>query len=124
MSVPPSECPRKATRNPARASTKRPHRRLRASLAALPQLHTKAQAVLTLALAEAALQADNLKLAVELTRHALATTRHQPIMPIPHQARRVRRLIQQYNPAAGSDLADELNGFAHVLTAVAASAQR
>ncbi len=97
---------------------------LRGSLGALPESHTKARAVLTLALADAAIQSDNVDQAVGLTRHALSTTRHQPIMPILQQARRIRRLIQQRNPAAGGDLEGELDDFARALTLVATRAER
>jgi hypothetical protein len=60
---------------------------LRGSLAALPTTHAKARAVLTLAIADA--QADQLDETVDLTRQALASATHQPIMPILRQARRV-----------------------------------
>jgi hypothetical protein len=96
---------------------------LHGSLAALPSSHTKAQAVLTLALADAAVQGDNVDEAIDLANRALAATRHQPIMPILQQARRVRRLVQQRSPADAGDLDDELNAFARALAAVATRAE-
>ena len=93
------------------------------SLAALPDSHTKARAVLTLALADAAVQSDNVDHAVGLTRQALTATRHQPIMPILQQARRIRRLVQQRNPGAARDLQGEVHGFARALIAVATRAE-
>jgi DNA-binding XRE family transcriptional regulator len=97
---------------------------LKGSLAALPDSHTKARAVLTLALADAAMQSDNLDQAIDLTRQALAATRHQPIMPILQQARRIQRLIQHRNPAAAVELHDEVHDFAHALTDVASRAEQ
>lgn len=92
---------------------------LRGSLDALPSSHAKAQAVLTLALADAALQGDNVDQAIDLAKGALAATRHQPIMPILQQARRVRRLVQQRSPTDTGDLDHELNAFAKALAAIA-----
>jgi hypothetical protein len=97
---------------------------LRGSRAALPESHTKARAVLTLALADAAMQSDNVEQAVDLTHHALAATQHQPIMPILQQARRIQRLIRRRNPAAGDGLEDELKGFARALSRAATRAER
>lgn len=70
------------------------------------------------------MQSDNIEQAAGLTRDALVVTRRQPIMPVLHEGRRIRRLIQQRNPAACGDLAEELNGFAHALTVVAARVER
>jgi hypothetical protein len=92
---------------------------LHGSLAALPGSHTKAQAVLRLALADAAVQSDDVGQAIDLARRALTATRHQPIMPILQQARRIRRLVQQHSPREARTLDDELSGFARALTAVA-----
>jgi DNA-binding XRE family transcriptional regulator len=92
---------------------------LRGSLTALPDSHTKARAVVTLALADAAVQRDSVEQAVGLTREALTATQHQPIMPILQQARRIRRLVQQRNPTAARDLDAEVHGFARALAAVA-----
>lgn len=96
---------------------------LRGSLAALPSSHTKARAVVTLALADGAAQSGQVDQAIDLTRKALAATRHQPIMPILQQARRVRRLVHQRSPADAGRLDDELNGFMLALADVAAIAE-
>jgi hypothetical protein len=96
---------------------------LRGSLAALPTTHTKARAVLTLNLADAAVQEGGLDEAVDLARHALTATRHQPIMPILHQARRIRRLVSQRRPSATTGLDRDLAQFAHALTDTAARSE-
>ena len=97
---------------------------LHGSLTALPESHTKAKAVLTLGMADAALQSDDLDRSIDLTRRALVATRHQPIMPILQQARRMRRLAGHRDPAAAAVLDDELTLFADALTAVATRTDR
>ncbi|MEU4420307.1 hypothetical protein AB0F81_06745 [Actinoplanes sp. NPDC024001] len=88
-------------------------------LGALPESHTKARAVLMLFLADAAAQADAVPEATDLTHRALASTIHQPIMPILQQARRVRRLIHQRDAVAANGLDDAVQQFSVALTAVA-----
>jgi tetratricopeptide (TPR) repeat protein len=92
---------------------------LRGSLNCLPVSHTKARAVLTLALADAAMQSDDIDQAVHLTRQALASTSHQPIMPVLQQARRIRRLVQQRHPSAGRSLDDVVQQFTDAMTVLA-----
>lgn len=92
-------------------------------LAALPESHTKARAVLTLSLADTAVQSGDLTHATDLTHQALASTVHQPIVPILQQARRIRRHVQQRDPAAGSNLDEAIQQFSLALTAVADKAK-
>lgn len=92
-------------------------------LAALPESHTKARAVLTLCLADTAVQSGDLAHATDLTHQALASTIHQPIVPILQQARRIRRHVQQGDPAAGNTLDDAIRQFSLALTAVADKAK-
>jgi hypothetical protein len=94
-------------------------RDLHGSLTALPESHTKARAVLTLFLADAAVHSDDIHRAVDFTREALSSTRNQPIMPILQQARRVRRLVHQRDPVAGESLDDAVEDFGRALAAVA-----
>ena len=98
------------------------HSDLTGSLADLPESHTKARAVLILSLADAATQSGDFVQAVGLSRQALASTLHQPILPILQQSRRIRRLIHQRDPAAASGLDDVLHQFGHALIAVAGKA--
>lgn len=95
---------------------------LAGSLAALPESHSKARAVLRLFLADAAIQSGDVAQATALTHAALTTTLDQPIVPILQQARRVRRLVQQQDPSASGSLADDIHQFSHALTAVASKA--
>jgi hypothetical protein len=96
---------------------------LTGSLAALPESHTKARAVLRLFLADAAVQSGDVAQATDLTHQALTSTIHQPIVPILQQARRIRRLVQQRDPGAGDSLDDLLQEFGLALTAVAGKAK-
>lgn len=96
---------------------------LTGSLAALPESHTKARAVLRLFLAGAAVQSGDVAHATDLTHQALISTIHQPIVPILQQARRIRRLVQQRDPGAGDSLNDLLQEFGLALTAVASKAK-
>jgi len=98
------------------------HSDLIGSLADLPESHTKARAVLTLSLADAATQSGDLVQAVGLSQQALVSTLHQPILPILQQSRRIRRLIHQRDPATASGLDDVLHQFGHALTAIAGKA--
>jgi len=100
----------------------RAHSDLTGSLADLPESHTKARAVVTLFLADAAAQSGDLVQAVGLTQRALASTMHQPILPIIQQSRRTRRLIHQRDPAAATGLDDILHQFSRALTAIAGKA--
>lgn len=100
----------------------RAHPDLTGSLDALPESHTKARAVLTLFLADAAVQADDIPQAADLTRQALSSTIQQPIAPILQQARRIRRLVHHRDPAAANGLNDVVNKFSLALTAVASKA--
>jgi hypothetical protein len=90
---------------------------LRGSRDSLPPSHVKARAVLTLAIADAAVQSRDLDLAVSLTRDALVMSNSQAIMPILQQARRVRRQVSQRNPDAARDLDGDLTQFADALVA-------
>jgi hypothetical protein len=105
-------------RQPQQARTE-----LAGSLAALPQSHTKARAVLSLFLADAAVQSGDVSQASALTQHALASTINQPIVPILQQGRRIRRLVQQRDPAAGEGLNDVVQQFGNALAAVASRAK-
>lgn len=96
---------------------------LHGSLAALPQSHIKARAVLTLCLAEVAAQSNDLDQAVALASDALTIATHQPIMPILQQARRVRRRIPPHSSALLRQLDDNITMFAESLAAVAATAE-
>lgn len=100
-------------REPGRA-----HSELSGSLAALPESHTKARAILTLFLADAAVQSGDATRAMNLTQQAIASTMHQPIVPILQQSRRIRRLVQQRNPAAADELNDPIHQFGQALTAL------
>lgn len=104
-------------RQPARAADL-----LRGSLHALPTEHTKAHAVLTLNLADAAAQTGEIDEAVSLTRGALTSARHQPILPILHQARRIRTILGADHGSLTTDLDDDLHQFAAALTAIAGTA--
>jgi transcriptional regulator with XRE-family HTH domain len=95
---------------------------LRGSLESLPPTHTKARAVLTIALADAAVQSDDLHQAVNLTRGALAATSSQPIMPILQQARRIRRQVSHRDPGVANELDDDLHQFAGALAAASSGA--
>jgi transcriptional regulator with XRE-family HTH domain len=97
---------------------------LHGSLTALPRTHTKARAVLTLALADAAVQSDDVNTAVGLAHQALASTRHQPILPIMLDARRIRGMIHERAPRAAADLDGHLDDFADALADVASKAER
>lgn len=106
-------------RQPARAA-----QALRGSLEALPDSHTKARAVLTLALADAAIQSNDVGGAVGLARQALASTRHQPILPIMLDGRRIQRLIRERDPRSATDLDSDLEDFAGGLAVVASKAEQ
>jgi hypothetical protein len=97
---------------------------LRGSIAALPGSHTKARAMLTLALANGAVQKGEVDQAVDLVKDALTAARHQPIMPILQQARRIRRLVQQRSPANAGKLDEGLAAFARALASVATRAEQ
>ncbi|MFI7543818.1 hypothetical protein [Actinoplanes sp. NPDC049599] len=97
---------------------------LTGSLADLPESHTKARAVLSLFLADAAVQQDNIDEAVELTRQALTSTVEQPIMPILQQGRRIQRLVTQRRPAECGHLDAALLDFSQAMTTVASRANR
>jgi len=101
----------------------RAHSELSGSLAALPESHTKAQAVLTLFLADAAVQTGDARRAVHLTKRALDSTMHQPIQPILQQGRRIRRLVEQRQPATAGMLDDPIHQFSEALTAVTTMAR-
>ncbi|WP_203935052.1 hypothetical protein [Virgisporangium ochraceum] len=90
---------------------------------ALPESHTKARAVLTLFLADAAVESGDPSQAISLTEHALASTIHQPIVPILQQSRRIRRLVHQRDPAAGGKLDDPILAFSDALTTLASKAE-
>ena len=96
---------------------------LQRSLAALPPAHTKARAVLTLAVADANVQAGDTDHAIELARTALSATLQQPIMPILQQARRIRRRIGHHAPPSVADLDHDLEVFAAALAAAAGRAE-
>lgn len=96
---------------------------LTGSLAALPESHTKARAVLSLFLADAAVQSGDDTQATDLAHHALASTIQQPIVPILQQARRIRRLVQQRDPDASDSLNDRIQEFSLALAAVAGKAK-
>ncbi|WP_203789606.1 hypothetical protein [Paractinoplanes rishiriensis] len=95
---------------------------LTGSLNALPKTHTKARAVLSLFLADAAAQSGDTAQARDLTLRALASTIEQPILPIFQQSRRVHRLVQQQDPASAATLIDAVQNFGTALTAVASKA--
>lgn len=97
---------------------------LTGSLADLPTSHTKARAVLSLFLADAAVQRDDIDQAVDLTRHALTSTVEQPIMPILQQGRRIHRLVTQRHPPAGDELNAVLHDFSQALTTVVGRVNR
>jgi tetratricopeptide (TPR) repeat protein/DNA-binding Xre family transcriptional regulator len=93
------------------------------SLEALPTEHTKARAVLTLNLADAAAQTGQIDEAISLTRSALTSAGHQPILPILHQARRIRAYLGADHAIASAELDADLHHFAAALTAVATGSQ-
>ncbi|WP_430789129.1 hypothetical protein [Actinoplanes sp. G11-F43] len=95
---------------------------LSGSLEALPQAHTKARAVLTLSIADAAVQSDETGRAVKLACSALTSTTHQPILPILQQARRIQRSVARRDPRAGRSLESPIDEFATALATVAAGA--
>jgi hypothetical protein len=104
-------------RQPERAEAE-----LSGSLDALPHAHSKARAVLTLSIADAAVQSDETGRAVELACSALTSTTHQPILPILQQARRIQRSVVRRDPGAGRSLEIPINEFAGALATVAAGA--
>jgi tetratricopeptide (TPR) repeat protein len=104
-----------------RPSEARPE--LNSSMAALPQSHHKARSVLTLALADAALQSTDIDHAVDLTRAALVSSTHQPIMPIMQQGRRLQRLLRQQSPEAAQTLDEPLRDFAVALASAGANSE-
>ncbi|MBG0569183.1 hypothetical protein [Actinoplanes aureus] len=95
---------------------------LSGSLQALPQTHSKARAVLTLSIADAAVQSDQTGRAVELAHSALTSATHQPILPILQQARRIQRSVAKRDPRASRNLDDPIAEFAAALATVAAGA--
>jgi hypothetical protein len=96
---------------------------LTGSLNALPKAHTKARAVLSLFIADAVVQSGAITQARDLALHALASTVHQPILPILQQGRRIRRLVHQKDPAAAATLDDAVREFSTALTAAASKAR-
>jgi hypothetical protein len=83
-------------------------------------MHSKARAVLTLYIAEAAIQSGEVDQAVHLVRSALAESRHQPILPILHEARRIHRTVELNHGSAAAALSEDVAQFAAALTTVAA----
>ncbi|MGI5239331.1 hypothetical protein [Dactylosporangium sp. CA-139066] len=78
--------------------------------------------MLNLFLADTAAQSGDAPQAVDLARHALLSTMHQPILPILQQSRRVRRLVQRKAPAEAELLSETVEEFSHALAATAAKA--
>jgi tetratricopeptide (TPR) repeat protein len=81
---------------------------LRLALDILPVTRPKARAVLTLGLAEAAVNGGGLDEAADLLRRALATTQQQPIMPIVAMARTVAAALDERGFRSAS-IVDELD---------------
>ncbi|WP_203790427.1 hypothetical protein [Paractinoplanes rishiriensis] len=96
---------------------------LTGSLNALPESHSKARAMLTLLLADAAVQSDDLAEAEALTLYALTSTIQQPIVPILQQGRRIQRLVHQRDPASTAALNEAVQRFSAALTTVATKAR-
>jgi hypothetical protein len=90
------------------------------SLTSLPESHVKARAVLTLCVADAAVQSDNLDEAVQLASEAVTSTMHQPIMPVLQQARRIRRQSAQRGMRNTVELDSWLAAFAVALASESA----
>jgi hypothetical protein len=90
---------------------------LQESMDALPAAHIKAQAVLGLLLAEAAAQRREFGVAVDLSRQALNSTEHHPILPILHQARRVQTMVLNLEPEKGVCLGEDIHRFAAAMAA-------
>ncbi|MEU4244245.1 hypothetical protein [Actinoplanes sp. NPDC026619] len=96
---------------------------LHGSLATLPETHIKARGVLTLFIADAAVQSGDICRAVDLTSAALSATEDQPIMPVLQQSRRVRRLVRQRDDAAAEQLDPYIEEFSRRLTALGTAPQ-
>ncbi len=97
---------------------------LTGSLTDLPESHAKARAVLSLFLADAAVQQDDVGRAADLTLHALTSTIGQPIMPVLQQGRRIHRILTQRDPMVGHHLDDAMHDFSRALTTIASKATR